>query len=464
MSTARPDPGSFRDPGSCVFLAGDRVLRAVMEASAPAYRMARDAGLYDSLARQDLLLPARERPAGELLEHADAVVHALEHPRIPFVSYPYEWSFAAHRQAALLHLDLHLAALEAGFTLSDATAYNVQFQGTRPIFIDHLSLRPYREGEIRTGHRQFCMQFLNPLLFWSLLKVPPNAWFRGHLEGIAPEEIAPLLPFRGKLSWTVLSHVVAQASLQRRAVGRRQATARLRSARLPCQAFVGLLRGLRAYIARLAPPGGRTVWGDYATANGYSGAEAAAKRAFVQEMVEAARPRLLFDLGCNSGDYSEAALDAGATNVVGFDYDHAALDRAFERFRHADRPFLPLWLDAANPSPSQGWAQRERQGLSERSRADALIALAFIHHIVIGRNVPLGMALDWLTGLAPIGILEFPPKSDPMVRRLLALRDDIFPDYTEAAFVEALGARARIVRSRHLSENGRLLVWYDRTG
>lgn len=73
------------------------------------------------------------------------------------------------------------------------------------------------------------------------------------------------------------------------------------------------------------------------------------------------------------------------------------------------------------------------------------------------------MALDLLTGLAPVGILEFPPKSDPMVRRLLALRDDIFPDYTEAAFIEALGARARIVRSRHLSENGRLLVWYDRT-
>jgi len=463
MIAARPDPGSFRDPGGRVFIAGDRVLRAVMEANAPAYRVARDAGLYDSLVRQGLLLPARERPADELLDHADGVVHALEHPRIPFVSYPYEWSFAAHRQAALLHLDLHLAALEAGFTLSDATAYNVQFRGTRPIFIDHLSLRPYRDGELWTGHRQFCMQFLNPLLFWTLLKVPPNAWFRGHLEGIAPEEIAPLLPLRGKLSWTVLSHVVAQASLQRRAIGRGDASSRLRTARLPRHAFLGLLRGLRAYIARLAPPGGRTVWGDYATANGYSGEEAAAKRAFVQEMVEAARPSLLFDLGCNSGDYSKAALDAGAANVVGFDYDHAALDRAFERFRSSDRSFLPLWLDAANPSPSQGWAQRERQGLSERSRADALIALAFIHHIVIGRNVPLDMALDWLTGLAPVGILEFPPKSDPMVRRLLALRDDIFPDYTEAAFIEALSARARIVRSRHLSENGRLLVWYDRT-
>ena len=95
---------------------------------------------------------------------------------------------------------------------------------------------------------------------------------------------------------------------------------------------------------------------------------------------------------------------------------------------------LPLWLDAANPSPSQGWGQAERQGLAERARADALIALAFIHHIAIGRNVPLDMALDWLLAMAPVGVIEFPPKSDPMVQRLLSQRDDIFPDYDEATF------------------------------
>jgi ribosomal protein L11 methylase PrmA len=212
----------------------------------------------------------------------------------------------------------------------------------------------------------------------------------------------------------------------------------------------------------MRPPSEKTVWADYAGATSYSGDEATAKRGFVQDMAQAVKPALLFDLGCNTGDYSEAALDAGAASVVGFDFDHATLDRAFDRFDRSKRPFLPLWMDAANPSPSQGWAQAERAGLQQRARADALIALAFIHHIVIGRNVPLDMAVDWITGLAPIGVIEFPPKSDPMVQRLLALRADIFPDYTVETFLAVVGVRAQVVRTKRVSENGRLLVWYER--
>jgi ribosomal protein L11 methylase PrmA len=171
----------------------------------------------------------------------------------------------------------------------------------------------------------------------------------------------------------------------------------------------------------------------------------------------------MFDLGCNTGDYSDVALEAGAQYVVGFDYDHGALEQAYHRFHKASKPFLPLWLDAANPSPAQGWAQQERKGLAERASGDFLVALAFIHHIVIGRNVPMGMALDWLIGMAPRGVIEFPPKEDPMVQRLLSTREDIFPDYTVPAFLAALGARARVERTERLAENGRLLALYNRT-
>lgn len=463
MNEAVPDPGSFRDPGSRVYVRGERILRAIMQANAPAYLAVRESGLFESLAAKRLLLPSHEVAADEKAGSIPEALHTLEHPRIPFISYPYEWSFALHRAAALLHLDLHLEALKSGFTLSDATAYNVQFRGTEPVFIDHLSLRPYSDGEIWVGHRQFCMQFLNPLLFWSHLRLPPNQWFRGSLEGIAPEEIAPLLPMRAKLSWTVLSHVTAQAALQRRQVaGHGQSADKLRSSRLPKTAFVGMLTGLRNYIAGLRPPSDKTVWADYANSTSYTDREAATKRAFIKEMVAAIRPSLLFDLGCNTGDYSQAALEAGAAGVVGFDFDYATLDRAFDRFDKSRSPFLPLWMDAANPSPSQGWAQAERKGLQQRARADALIALAFIHHIVIGRNVPLDMTVEWITGLAPAGVIEFPPKSDPMVQRLLVLRQDVFPDYGEEAFLASLNTLARVVAIKRVSENGRLLVWYER--
>lgn len=458
-----PDPGSLRDPANRVFVEEGRVLRAVMAPGAAAYRAARDAGLYEALADKGLLLPAREILPDDDIGTLPGALHTLEHPVIPFISYPYEWSFAVHRAAALLHLNLHLAALEAGFTLSDSTAYNVQFRGTQPVFIDHLSLQPYRDGEIWAGHRQFCMQFLNPLLFWSRLGVAPNAWFRGALEGVEPEAMAALLPLRAKLSWTVMTHVTAQAALGRRPARNDGNAGAARTVRLPKVALVGMLTGLKRFIERLPPPRTRTVWADYAQATSYTADEAAAKRAFVRDMTTATRPRLLLDLGCNTGDYSEVVLESGETQVVGFDFDHGALDQAYHRFHGRGRSFLPIWMDAANPSPSQGWAQGERKGLRERAKADALIALALIHHIAIGRNVPLDMAVEWIVGMAPTGIIEFPSKADPMVQRLLSHRTDIFPDYTEETFLTAVRARARVERQTRVSANGRLLVWYDRT-
>jgi ribosomal protein L11 methylase PrmA len=260
-----------------------------------------------------------------------------------------------------------------------------------------------------------------------------------------------------------MTHVIAQGSLQRRQIGRKQQTnERLKSVRLPRKALAGILTGLRSYIAGMRPATDKTVWADYAGTTSYTQDETNEKRAFVGEMVRAVKPSILFDLGCNTGDYSEVALEAGASHVVGFDFDHATLDRAFGRFDATNRPFLPLWMDAANPSPSQGWDQAERRGLRERATADALVALAFIHHIAIGRNVPLAYAVRWIMALAPSGIIEFPSKSDPMVQRLLALRDDIFADYTEQAFLSAVTSQARVVRSKRLSGNGRFLIWYDR--
>lgn len=459
MTSLTADPGSFRDPGSRVFLESHRVLRAVFETSAADYESVRDSGLLQELIDDGLLVPAAElSPRAVRIESARYV---LEHPRLPFISYPYEWPFALLRKAALLQLDLLIRSLDRGFTLSDATAYNVQFTGTRPVFIDHLSLRPYADGEIWAGHRQFCMQFLNPLIVWTHLGIAPNAWVRGSLEGIAPEDLAPLLKFRNKLSWTVLSHVTAQAAAQRRTSGAEAKGARRQV--LPRRSFEAMLKGLRDFLTKQEIPSLGTVWAGYDADNSYEGPEAANKRHFVKEMVGAVRPGKLIDLGCNTGDYSIAALEAGAGYVVGFDFDFGALERAVAR-ASADRlAFLPLWLDATNPSPSQGWNQAERLGFAQRARADAVLSLAFIHHLAIAKNVPLDMVLDWVMAVAPVGIIEFPQKDDPMVQRLLRNRPDIFPAYGEDQFLALVQARARVERSLRLEPTNRLLVWYDRS-
>lgn len=465
MTFAVRDSGSFRDPSGHVYECDGRILRSVNPVAADSYRALRDSGMLEALSAQGLLLPAVERdPASVMLSDASPE-YLLEHPRVPFISYPYEWCFAAHRAAALLHLDLHLAALRGGFTLSDASAYNVQFQGPRPVFIDLLSLRPYRPGEIWAGHRQFCMQFLNPLLLEAKLGINPQAWFRGQPEGIDPVDLAKLLRWRHLLSFTVLAHVVLQARFQAKSVTIDQrTTASLKRAQLPAVAFKNMLLSLRSYIAGLNRPAGRTVWADYAGNTSYSAQEADQKRRLVAEMVAVVKPATLIDLGCNTGDYAALALANGAESVIGFDFDLGALDQAFARAKREKLNFLPLWLDAANPSPDQGWGQRERKGFASRAKADALLALALIHHLIIGRNIPMVDAVDWLIDMAPQGIIEFVPKGDPMVRRLLALREDIFSDYDEAAFRAAIERRAQIRRLETLSEGGRLLVWYERRG
>jgi ribosomal protein L11 methylase PrmA len=458
------DAGSFRDPSGRVLRHDNRVLRAVFEAGASQFAAVKDSGVLDDMIGQGWLLPADTLANENLDELAPGAIHWLEHPVLDFVSYPYEWCFSALKAAALHHLDFHIALLGRGFTLSDATAYNVQFQGTKPVFIDHLSIIPYEDGSAWAGQRQFGMQFLNPLYLWAKKGIAPHAWYRGSVEGIEPEELVKLLGLRDRLSFTVMAHIVGPAAFARRRVAEGLDTKPHRAAHLPKQRLIALLTSLRDYIAGLALAGEKTVWDDYAANNSYDEARRNTKHAFVAETVGRVAPDMLFDIGCNSGDFSQTSIDAGARSVVGFDFDFGALERAFARFDRSGARVLPLWLDATNPSPAQGWAGAERKSLLDRSNVDMVLALAVIHHLAIAKNIPLDMAVDWLMSLAPSGVIEFPSKADPMVAQLLRHRPDIFPDYTEEAFLRHVGARGRIVREDRIGEGGRLIVAYDRRG
>jgi ribosomal protein L11 methylase PrmA len=357
---------------------------------------------------------------------------------------------------------VHLRSLERGVTLSDASAFNIQFRGASPVFIDTLSFRPYREGEIWTAHRQFCDHFLNPLLLRALVGIPHNAWSRGSMDGIPVEHLAKALPFRAKLSWNVVKHVLLHSLFESMSAQSRPEGA-VNQVRLPLAAFRRILTGLREWVARLEPKDrGKTIWRDYAEVNSYSSDEARAKARFVAEFAAATRPALLWDLGCNTGEYSKAALQAGARLSIGFDFDAGALERAYLRAKAERLELLPLHLDATNPSPSQGWAQNERKGMQERGPADAVLALAFVHHLAVAKNVPLDFVVEWIVGLARSGVIEFVQKHDPMVRELLRLRQDIFADYCQENFEHALRARARIHKVEQVSAAGRRLYWFER--
>ena len=451
------EPASFRDPAGFVFYENGRVRRAVTDYGLPHARAVRATGLIQRLIAAGSLLP-EEEVAASLEGHPDVRL-VLEHPRIPFVSYPYEWPFRALQAAALLHLDIQMDALDAGVMLTDASAYNVQFVGVRPVFIDHLAFRPYRDGELWAAHRQFCEQFVHPLLLQSLLGVSFQPWYRGRLEGIPGEDVVRLLRWPHLLRWNVFTNVLLPARLQRLA-GRQSAERRIQRARLPKRTLREMFASLRQWLAGLQPRGlDSTTWAEYDAT--VPETESRSIAAFVEAFVSRASPSLLWDLGCNAGRYSETALAARAGYAIGIDSDAGALERAFRRARDRDLALLPLLVDLVNPSPAQGWRSRERDGILARGRPDALLALAVVHHIAIARNVPLDEIVTLLTVLAPDGIVGFVPNTDARARVLFKGREEIFADYTLENFLALLARRARIVAQQQVAGSERILIAYS---
>lgn len=454
------DSASFRDPAGHVYLDKDEVYRTVMPHAAAAFEAVRATGLITRLIEQGKLWPETILSSEQKQNIAPQAYAVLQHPKLPFISYPYEWPFALLKAAALFHLDLQLEALQAGVMLNDASAFNIQFIGTQPVFIDHLAFRPYCEGELWQAHKQFCQQFLNPLLLQAHCKVAFNSWYRGNLHGIDTVDIAKLLPLSSKFSWNILTQVMLQAHFdksQRQLVS--QATS---TTKLPKAGLIHLWQSLRRWISKLEANQRNTTWQSYAQDNSYETTAMQQKHLFVAEFIAQTKPALIWDIGCNQGQFSQTALEHGAGYAIGFDFDAGALQLAYANAREQQLKFLPLVSDITNPTPAQGWAEQERKSLSQRSPADAILALAVVHHLAIQHNIPLPMIIDWLLQLAPQGVVEFVPKSDPMLQLMLSQRSDIFPDYHLSAFLDYLSQHAEIVTQQTLLPSQRELIRYRR--
>jgi SAM-dependent methyltransferase len=447
----------------------DRVLRVLsargMEdwrrlASSRFYARATESGALvatTEVADPKPLIDAEPRLA-TALEAAPAGI--LEHQRVPFVSYPYEWSFGMLRDAALLELELLRNALEEGMVLKDATPYNVQWQGARPLFIDVGSFEALRENEPWAGYRQFCMLFVYPLLIAAYREIPFHPWLRGSLEGIAPADASRMLSGWSLLRRGVLTHVRLHAWLERRNDRRRRGEVRkeLRGARFKPELIKANAERLEKLLRRLEWKPGASAWSDYRRANTYSDADTERKQEFVRRAVAEVGPDLVWDLGCNDGAYARIAAHA-ARYVVACDSDHASVEALYRSLR-ADgiESILPLVVNLADPSPGLGWRGRERSPLAERGAPDLVLCLALIHHLSIAANIPLREVIEWLSDLGASLVIEFPTRDDPMVRRLLdAKREGDHPDYRQEGFERLLAERFRVERRESLPSGTRLL-------
>jgi hypothetical protein len=459
MTSRSTLPSSFRDPSGFLFVEEGSLYRQVNEAYRESYDHLMNSGLYEHLADSGLLI--RHEEADLELARTDQAYRVLEPEVVPFVSYPYEWCFSQLKDAALLTLEVQKKALDLGMTLKDASAFNVQYVKGKPILIDTLSFDKYEGGQPWAAYRQFCQHFLAPLALMSYRDVRLGQLTRTYIDGVPLDLASSLLPSRTRLSFPLLSHIHLHARSQSHFAERTVDIERRKMNRL---SFLGLIDNLESAVRKLEWQPESTLWSDYQEEDSYAADAFEHKKRLVGEFLDKQQPGIVWDLGANVGLFSRLASDRGML-TISFDVDPGCVERNYlEAKRKGETEVLPLLLDLTNPSPAIGWQHEERMSLVERGPADTVLCLALIHHLAISNNLPFAKVADFLASIGDSLIVEFVPKADQRVQRLLSTRQDIFTDYTQEAFETTFQQYFEIQSSAQLQGSARTMYLMTRRG
>ena len=448
--------GSFRDPSGFMFRHEGILYRQVNLHYRQEYDLLMASGLYEQLTKSRALIPHTEEST-DLAPVPEIAYKVIRPQTVGFISYPYEWSFDQLKDAAILTLAIARRALEYGMALKDASAYNVQFHEGRPIFIDTLSFEKYEEGLPWVAYRQFCQHFLAPLALMAIKDVRLLQLLRVNIDGIPLDLASSLLPTSTRLNLGLSSHIHLHASSQKKYADKEVSQAEVKG-KFSRGAMETLIESLLSTVRALKVKEINTEWADYYQANNYTEASFEAKRAVVKDFISKVAPQTVWDLGGNTGEFSRAASELGIP-TVSMDIDPGAVQQNYQLVKkNKEKNMLPLVMDLTNPSPALGWRNQERQSLRERGEASLIMALALIHHLAIANNVPLRDVADFFADLGPYLVIEFVPKEDSQVARLLASRLDIFPNYTLEGFKQAFQARYTILEEHPVEGSKRTLL------
>ncbi len=450
-------PSSFRDPSGFLFRYEGKLYRQINKVYADDYRLLNESGLYSRLVEKGLLIGHTE--AHEELAQSNQAHCIIQPELVPFISYPYEWSFSQLKDAALATLRIQKIALKKGMTLKDASAYNIQFHQGKPVLIDTLSFTAYEEGQPWVAYRQFCQHFLAPLALMALRDVRLSSLLRTGIDGVPLDLAACLLPMRTKLNPGLLMHLHAHSASQKKHEDERKSA---KGTKVSKQSLLGIIDSLRGAVRKLEWKPEGTEWGAYYSDTNYSDDSLALKRELVKKLLSKTDARSAWDLGANNGFFSRVASEQEIPTIA-FDIDPVAVEMNWREVKEKnEQHILPLLMDLTNPSPDLGWDHAERTSFLGRGPADVVFALALIHHLSISNNVPLPLLASFFAKAGQWLIIEFVPKSDSQVKRLLATREDVFPDYTKEGFEAAFGEVFEVVEAESIEGSERTLYLLKR--
>lgn len=448
------NPASFRDPSGFVFTHKEETYRAIAPLYFENLNLLHSSGLYNKLTEKNLLVSHTEEDTNLLPSEFNGY-KVIKPRQIPFVSYPYEWCFSQFKEAALLTLNVMQQSLAHGMVLKDASAYNVQFLGYQPVFIDTLSFEKHEDGRPWIAYKQFCQHFLAPLALMTYKRPELSGLLKNHLDGIPLNIASELLPRRTLLNSGIATHIILHAKFQQKSSG--NSSQKIQTSSLSKKSLLAMVGHLYDCIEGLNIKEKKSTWSGYEHNNSYSAGSQKEKEKIIASWLQKTNSKNIWDIGCNTGHYSKIAAAQGAY-VLAMDLDFYCIENLYNDLKRTKtKNILPLWNEFANPSPAIGWANRERRTIPERGKADTVLALALIHHLRIGNNVPLIMIADYFSKITGHLIIEFVPKEDPMVKQMLATREDIFTDYTVEKFTAVFKKYFQLHESTPLPDSDRIL-------
>lgn len=453
-NTETKESSSFRDPAGYLYYHNKTLFRKITPLGLADYQYMLDSGLYDELTKRRYLV--RHEEISKPLDNTDFGSKIIKPEKIEFISYPYEWCFSQLKAAAILTLKIQELALARGMALKDASAYNIQFSNGHPILIDTLSFERYQEGEPWSAYRQFCQHFLAPLSLMAYSDVRLNQLLRIYIDGIPLDLASRLLPFKTFLKLPLLLHIHLHARSQIKFKNKPINRETIHK-QLSLQQLLGLLQNLKAAVNGLVWNKTSTLWSEYERFHAYSESALKEKIGFVERAIAVSKPKIVWDLGANTGFFSRLASEKGIL-TISFDIDPGAVELNYRRLiQDGSTHLLPLLLDLTNPSPRIGWRLLERQSLFDRGPVDLVFALALIHHLAIANNIPLSDLAQFFAGICEWLLIEFIPKDDPQVRKIMGVRKDIFDDYELTRFEEVFGSVFRIIERDHIRDTSRTM-------
>lgn len=444
---------SFRDPSGYIFTEEGVIKRTIFPIYFKQYNALTSAGFFDSLFKNKLLIPHKEIANSE-----DKIV--IQPENIPFITYPYEWSFNMYKEAALLTLKLQKYSLEKGFSLKDATAFNITFHDGKAIFIDTLSFDFYQENTPWRAYKQFITHFLGPLVLAHYHGAQSLKLMSNFIDGIPIKMLASMLPFKTKMNPFLYANIHLLAKFEDK--HNEDYKGESKASVLSKKGQLNIIQSLYDYIKKLTLKE-HSEWGNYYDKTNYSNDAFVQKSTIINKWIVNLNTKTLIDVGGNDGTFVRK-IDTDLKQALVCDIDNNAVDFNYKAIRENKESFItPFVLDVLNPSAAIGFQNKERDSFINRMKdfaPDVTLALAVIHHMSLSGNVTFEMSAQFFASFSKHLVIEFPKRKDSWVERLLNSKVDFkehFDWYSLENFEAAYATYFEVIEKKPIANSERVM-------